>query len=331
MSTYEPPFRISDLMISLVSEISEEIGKLAGRDATDLNPRLRKANRVQTIQASLAIENNTLTLDQVTAILNGKRVLGHPREIQEVKSAFKAYDLLTELNPHSEKDLLKAHSILMKDLIDSAGKYRTGGVGIMNAQKVVHVAPQASRVPILMRNLFLWLKKAKIHPLIASSVFHYEFEFIHPFEDGNGRMGRYWQTLLLSRWKPVMAYLPVETIIYRNQKKYYAVLGEADQKADCSIFIELILKSILEALKSLKTTDQVADQVSDQVKLLLKVMSNSTMTSQEIMQKLNLAHRPTFRKNYLHPAIEAGLVEMTIPDKPNSRFQKYRVTHRLKN
>jgi len=323
---YIPPFTITSKSISLISEISETVGSISASNRFELAPMLRRGNRLKSIQASLAIENNTLSLEQVTAIINGKRVLGHPREIQEVKNAFAAYEMLETLDPFSSKDLLKAHAVLMSALVDESGQYRSGGVGIMKGKSVVHVAPPAARVHSLMLDLFTWLKNTDAHPLITSSVFHYEFEFIHPFADGNGRMGRLWQTLLLSRWKPILAFLPVETVIRNRQNEYYTVLETADREADSTAFVEFMLTAIKEALYETLETDQVSDQVSDQVKKILEKLTKGSFSALDLMNSLGLSHRPTFRNNYLHPALEKGFIEMTSPDKPNSRVQQYRIT-----
>lgn len=229
---YIPPFTITDDITTLIADIAEKVGHLTALADHLPAPHLRKENRIKTIQSSLAIENNSLTLDQVTAIVEGKRVLGPPNEIQEVKNAIDAYELLLELNPYKEKDLLRAHRLMMADLVTENGRYRKGGVGVFDGQKCIHLAPPAQRVPILMADLFEWVKKTKVHPLVSSCVFHYEFEFIHPFADGNGRMGRMWQTLLLMQWKPIFAWIPVETIVKENQQAYYAAIARSDSEAD---------------------------------------------------------------------------------------------------
>jgi Fic family protein len=289
-----------------------------------LTPALRRGNRLRSVQASLAIENNSLSLEQVTAVIAGRRVLGPPQEIQEVRNAFAAYEAMSTWKPAVEKDFLAAHRLLMTGLVPDAGRYRTGGVGIAQGSKIVHLAPPAKRVPGLMKDLLGWLKRTDTHPLIASCVFHYELEFIHPFADGNGRMGRLWQTLILSRWKPLLAWLPVETVIRARQAEYYRALAAADQAGHCTGFIEFLLSALLQALQEFQNSDQATDQVSDQVRALLKCLGSRTMTALECMKKLGLAHRPTFRKNYLQPALRAGLVERTLPDKPHSPGQKYR-------
>jgi len=221
MSKYSPPYKIIPETVNLLSEISELVGHLSAENVFDKAPYLRKSNRIKSIQSSLAIENNSLSLDQVTDIINGKRVVGDFREIQEVKNAFEAYNMLEKLNPFSEKDLLKAHKILMTTLMENPGKYRSGGVGIIKGSKIIHVAPPAENVPYLMNDLFQWIAESEEHLLIKSSVFHYEFEFIHPFLDGNGRMGRLWQTLILSKWKDFFMFLPLENLIKKRQQEYY--------------------------------------------------------------------------------------------------------------
>lgn len=204
----------------LVSEISEQVGvvtTLLGENVP--SPMLRKANRIKTIHSSLAIEHNTLSLKQVTDIIDGKHVLGAPDEIQEVKNALQAYQLMSQLDAFKEEDLLRAHELMMLALVDKAGRYRSTGVGVFDGDKCIHMAPSADRVPALMADLFEWVSNTDVHPLVSSCVFHYEFEFIHPFIDGNGRMGRYWQTMLLSRWKGIFAWIPVETIVMEHHNK----------------------------------------------------------------------------------------------------------------
>lgn len=220
--------------------------------------------------------------------------------------------------------MLAAHNILMAGLVDNPGKFRTLGVGVLSGKTVVPMAPPAPRVPELMDNLFKWLEKTDTHPLVASSVFHYEFEFIHPFEDGNGRMGRLWQSLILSAWNPLFANLPVESIIHQHQAKYYEVLNKSTQNTESSVFIEFMLQAILDTLKQLPTPE-VMPEVTPEVKKLLLAVSGA-MTRQEIQKKLKLKDEKNFRENYQQPAVTLGLIEMTVPDKPNSRLQKYRLT-----
>lgn len=329
-----PPFTITPPILDLVAQIAEEIGRfdLSGKTPA-ATPQLRRTNRIKSIHASLAIENNSLSLDQVTALIEGKRVLGPPREVQEVKNAFAAYEALGQWHPAAIDDFLTAHRLLMEGLVDRPGTFRSGSVGIAQGEKVVHVAPPANLVPGLVGDLFSWLKSTDAHPLIASCVVHYELEFIHPFSDGNGRIGRLWQTLILSQWKAPLAYLPIEDVIRQRQKDYYEVLAACDNVGNSTAFIDFMLQALLTAVREVENekldkspkTDQVGDQVSDQVKSLLKVLGSGPLSAMDGMKALGLSHRPTFRKNYLHPALEAGLIERTIPEKPNSRLQKYRL------
>lgn len=248
MSRYQPPLTLTTKILALVGDISEQIGQLSVGDDNRQTPQLRRGNRIRTIQASLAIENNTLSVEQVTAVLDGKRVLGLPREIQEVRNAFAAYEAMPNWVASDRADLLQAHEQLMYGLIDDAGRYRQSGVGIYRGEQLVHMAPPASRVTHLVDDLLNWLAASDWHPLIASCVFHYEFEFIHPFADGNGRMGRLWQTLILSQWRPVLAYLPVEAVVRQQQDAYYAALSAADQQAEATPFVEFMLQALSLAL-----------------------------------------------------------------------------------
>lgn len=326
---YTPPYRITPAILHLVVQIGEALGKLHVPDDSTNVPLLRRGNRIKTIQASLAIEGNTLTLEQVTALLDGKRVLGMPREVQEVRNAFAAYEKLPDWSPYSRSDLLAAHALLMAGLVDESGHFRSGGVGICQGKKVVHVAPPADRVAALVDDLLFWLKNTDEHPLVASCIFHYEFEFIHPFQDGNGRLGRLWQTLVLSQWRPVFAMLPVESIIRDRQQEYYKALSTADRAVDATAFIEFMMSAILQAIEEATfTSDQGIDHQSDQVIRLLQALRKARRSAADVMTELGLAHRPTFRKNYLHPALEAGLIEMIHPETPRARNQKYRLTAR---
>lgn len=251
--TQSPPFHLTHAMFGSVAEIAERVGAWNAANRATLLPQLRRGNRIRSIQASLAIEHNTLSVEQVTAVLDGKPVLGTPREIQEVLNAFAAYETMAEWQPTRLDDLLAAHERLMRGLVEDAGRLRSGGVGIYQGTQVVHVAPPASRLPALMHGLLDWLARTDAHPLIASCAFHYELEFIHPFSDGNGRIGRLWQTLILSRWQPMLAFLPVETVIKRRQADYYRLLGEADQAGDCTAFIGFLLEAIADALQQAMT------------------------------------------------------------------------------
>ena len=290
---YTPPFTVTDEILHLVSEISEQIGTLNALLGERMpSPMLRKENQIKTIHSSLAIEHNSLSLQQVTDVIDGKHILGAPDEIQEVKNALQAYQLMLQLDAFSEADLLRAHSLMMADLVDNAGHYRKGSVGVFDGDKCIHVAPSADRVPTLMAELFAWVKETKTHPLISSCVFHYEFEFIHPFMDGNGRMGRYWQTLLLSRWKGIFAWLPVETIVKKYQQEYYQAIAQSDAKGDSTDFIVFMLKCILQTIsEQRKVMDKVTDKVTDKsgAKVLNLIQNNPSVTIPEMMQALGMS------------------------------------------
>lgn len=343
MKKYQPPVTLTPLMLSLVADISEELGRLSALSTASQTPMLRRGNRIRTIQASLAIENNTLSLEQVTAVLDGQRVLGLPREIQEVRNAFAAYEAMPGWRPGSSSDLLAAHKLLMQGLIDDAGQFRHGGVGIYRGNKLLHMAPPANRVRLLMDDLLGWAATAQVHPLIASCVFHYEFEFIHPFADGNGRMGRLWQTVMLSEWRPMLAYLPVETVIREQQEAYYTALAAADQLAEATPFVEFMLNALNQALEELaastteaaqstaQVTAQATAQVTAQVRRLLEVLDgHKPLGAAELIERLGLKHRQSFRNSYLNPALVAGLVEMTEPAAPRSPGQAYGLTDKAR-
>lgn len=294
---YKPPFEITSKIIELISNISEKIGEINYLQNNPYHIKLRKENRIKTIHSSLAIENNSLSLKQITAIIEGKHVLGNPNEIKEVKNSIQAYDLLLSLNPYKEKDLLKAHKLMMQDLVDRNGRYRTDGVGIFDGEKVVHLAPPADRVQELMFDLFKWLKESDVHLLIKSCVFHYEFEFIHPFQDGNGRMGRLWQTVILKEWKEIFAWLPVETLIKENQKEYYNVLGTSDSEANSTKFIEFMLSLILNTIEEIietekKVTQKVSVKVTvNQQKIIDAIKENPYVTQEELADIVGIARK----------------------------------------
>lgn len=296
---YIPPFNITEKILHLISTISEQVGLLHARIGTETpSPMLRKKNQIKTIHSSLAIENNTLTLKQVTDIIDGKRVLGAPDEIQEVKNAIEAYRLMSQLDALNEKDLLKTHSLMMKDLVRSAGHYRQEGVGVFDGNgNCLHMAPSPAQVPRLMGDLFAWVKSCTTHPLIYSCVFHYEFEFIHPFIDGNGRMGRYWQTMLLSRWKGLFAWLPVETIVKEHQQDYYNVIAKCDAAGESTLFVEFMLQCLLDAMEKYEDTEEdeakVQDKIQDKVqdKVWDKVRDKFPEVSQSAWDVLEILYQ----------------------------------------
>ena len=241
------------------------------------------------------------------------------------RNAIEVYDQGDQWEPYRETGLLAAHEIMMRGLMDSPGQYRTGGVGVMGGEEVIHVAPPADRVPILMSNLFDWLNRGERHPLVASSMFHYEFELSHPFADGNGRIGRLWQTMILARWNAVFAITPGESMVYARQQEYYEAIGKSTKMSDAAPFVEFMLEAIFGAMESI-ASDQATDQVTDQVKRLLRFMDETFTSTAEMMAGLSLSNRPTFRKNYLHPSLDLGFLEMKYPDNPQHPGQRYRLT-----
>ncbi|HOI27653.1 MAG TPA: Fic family protein [Paludibacteraceae bacterium] len=246
---YTPPFTITSKILNLVAEISAQIERYAIRLEQSDGLRLRKANRIKTIHSSLAIEGNTLSEEEVHDIIDGKNVVAPIKQIQEVKNAIDTYELYSELNPFEVKDLLRAHGVMMKAIVDDAGCFRHGGVGVFGEHGLVHLAPPADRVSYLMNDLFQWLRTTNDHLLIRSCVFHYEFEFIHPFSDGNGRTGRLWQSLLLGHLHPLFEHLPVENMVYSNQQAYYDAIGKSTHQATSTPFIEFMLDELLKTLK----------------------------------------------------------------------------------
>ncbi len=331
--SYAPPYTLNAVILSRVAAICEAVGRLSLSVETNAL-RLHRINRVRTIQGSLAIEGNTLDVTQISAILDGKRVIAPPRQIQEARNAIKAYEVLLPVSLRTEQralrwraereaDLLAAHKMLMTGLLDAPGRYREAGVGVMSGKQVIHMAPPASQVTRLMRELLGWLKRSSEHPLITSTVFHYEFEFIHPFSDGNGRMGRLWQSLVLSTWQPVFAQIPVESLIYTHQQAYYKAIQRSTKDGDCAAFIEFMLEMILQALPA--ATPQVTPQVSPQVIQLVHKLDGE-MSSTELQSALGLSDRKSFQSRYLKAALLAGLIEYTRPEAPTSRLQQYRLS-----
>jgi len=303
MSRYVPPFTITPQILNQVVEIGELLGHWAAQTGR-ASPLLRKKNRIRTIQASLAIEHNSLTTNQVTAVLEGKRVLAPVKDIQEVRNAIKTYERMSSWKSHRVADLLEAHGLLMQGLVDTPGQLRSSNVGIYRDTQLIHMAPPASRVSLLIDDLLAWLKTTELHPLVASSVFHYEFEFIHPFADGNGRMGRLWQTLILSEWRSELAWLPVETIIHYQQERYYQVLGECERTCDCTPFVVFMLSAVTAALveglnPGFTLSEKVSEEASEEIvpvstreKAILQALREQpALTAVALAGKLGLSAR----------------------------------------
>lgn len=297
--TYVPPFTITADILNLVANISEQVGQLKASLINE-SPQLRKQNRIKTITGTLAIEGNTLSEKQITAIIEGKPVLGSARELAEVKGAIAAYEALSTFKADNINDLLAAHGLLMADILTKAGQFRYKAVGIHKGGEVYHVAPPAHQVSGLMADLMHWLQQTKDHPLISSCVFHYEFEFIHPFADGNGRMGRLWQTLILSQWHPLFLSLPLESMIKDHQEQYYQALEQADTQGESTAFIHFMLSTIS------KTLAQALTQNAP-VSALVNAPANiaSLKTPEAIL--LLLQHNPQLTRQQLADAIGKDL------------------------
>ena len=298
---YEPPFKITSKAINLISQIAAAMERLKIRFEHFDSVRLRKINRMKTIQGSLAIEGNTLTEEQVTALIEGKHIIAPVKEVQEVKNAIQAYEQCLSFNPYKKEDLLAAHKLMTFGLVDHPGHFRYGGVCIAGKDGISHIAPPADRVPFLMDDLFQWLKDTDAHPLIKSSVFHYEFEFIHPFEDGNGRMGRLWHSRILAEWNPLFIHLPIENMILQNQAAYYKALEHSTEQNDSGIFIdfmlEIIIKTIRESKRDNAADNTLNDTVNDTVNVILKYIKEyPTISYEELAKKTGKSRITISRK-----------------------------------
>lgn len=303
----KPPYQITDTILALVASISEKIGEINASHLYKPAPELRKKNRIKTIQSSLEMEGNTLSEEQITALLENKRVIAPQKDILEVQNAIKVYEQLNQFHPYKLKDLERAHSILMNGLIENAGKLRTSNVGIVKGSKVEHIAPSGTMVKALMKDLFDYLKKDSDLILIKSCVFHYEFEFIHPFIDGNGRMGRLWQTLILMQQYSFFEYLPVESIIKQRQNEYYSKLSESDKVGNSTPFIEFMLGVILESLDELLKGQSRTLQVDDRILLFKEKIGKNIFNRKEYMQNFKNISAPTASRD-LKYAVEKGIL-----------------------
>lgn len=328
MNNYVPPFTITNIMLDRISSIMKKIGKMDNYKELNKMPVLRRNNRIKSIHSSLAIEANSLSFDQVKDIINGKVVVGPKNEIQEVQNAYNAYLKMKEVNPYSIIDLKKIHEVLTYLTVEDSGNFRKGGEGVFDEDgNCIFVCPPPEQVDLLMNQLFDWMKnnKDKIHPLILSSIFHYEFLFIHPFRDGNGRTARLWQNVILSHWETLFEYVPIESEIKKYQEDYYNIIQNCNSKGESTEFIEFMLKMIDEVLDTLiEGVNIQINHISIYVKKLLDVMDFEVRyTTTELMELLNMKSRNSFRENYLAPAIENGVVKMTFPNNPTSKNQTY--------
>ena len=327
MEIKQTPFTITNGMIEKIAEIAELTGRISAVSQLYKNPTLRRKNRIRTIYSSLAIEQNILTVEQVTAVLNGKHVLAPPKDIEEVKNAYEIYEILDKLDMYSIDDLLKSHGIMMKGLINEAGEFRSNPVEVVDSKtrEVIHFGTLPQYVHELVDKLLMWLKQTDVHPLIKSCVFHYEFELIHPFSDGNGRIGRLWHTLILSKWNSLFAWLPIESMIHKRQQQYYNAINYCNNACESTAFIEFMLEAIrdtlLEAIETIYSDEQVSEQVVEQDKLVEFCKEPRTRNEMQIF--CSIEGRKKFNEKYLKPLLTSGKLAMTIPDKPNSKNQKY--------
>lgn len=305
---YEPLYTLTNRMMNSVADISQLVGQISVSDKLSPNPQLRRISRMKSIHSSLAIEANTLTLEQVTAVLDGKRVLAPPKDIHEAQNAYEAYDALSTMDPYSLDDLLMAHKFMMNGLIKDAGRFRTGNVGVFDGERLIHAGTPARYVPEVMQDLFGWIKNTGVHSLIASCVFHYEFEFIHPFSDGNGRTGRLWHSLLLQNWQGVFAWLPVESLVAQHQQDYYKALGDSGSSGgDSTTFVEFMLdmieKTLAEAVASQSGVGIngginggiTNEAIRNQERLLSLIRENPTITMTQMADELKMSKRQVER------------------------------------
>ena len=333
MADYKPPFTITNKILEYISSIMEKIGKLDNYSNLNKMPVLRRNNKIESIHSSLKIEANSLSLNQVKDVIDGKLVLGSKKEIQEVKNAYKVYEMIKEFDPYSLEDLKKAHGVMTYLTVEESGKFRKGNEGVFDENgNCIHVCPPPEQVNILMTDLFNWMKenKEEVHPLILSSVFHYEFVFIHPFSDGNGRTSRLWQNVILSNWKDIFEYIPIESQLLKYQNEYYDAIAKCNKAGNSTIFIEFMLNMFDKILDEFmnNTSISLTDETININKILSVMEINEPLTANEIMNRLGINSKETLRKTYLDSAIKKGLIKQTIPDKPTSKRQMY---YKVKN
>lgn len=336
----QPQFTITMNSADYLVKIAEIVTRLEYGTDFKRDIKLHRQNRVRSIYSSLAIEGNNLSLGEVTDVIEGRLVAGKQAEIKEVKNAYEAYDKIMKFDPYSVKDFLKAHELMTNGLIKESGKFRDGDVGVFDGDEVVHIGARSLFVPQLIEELFIWAKEIDIHPVLKSAIVHCEIETIHPFADGNGRMGRLWQTLILAGWNDVFVWIPMESSIYKKRLEYYEILQSAQKRNDSSEFIEFILFSILDMLKTQaehqeKHKDEHIDkhidnQLSDLMISILKILEVKSLSRREIFTAIGMKNDFRSYKRNVEPLIVEELIEMTLPNKPSSKFQKYKLTDRGK-
>ncbi len=327
----KPPYTITEKAADYLAKIVETVTRLEFGTEFKRDIKLHRENRLRTIHSSLAIEGNSLSLGEVTAVIEGKVVAGRQTEIKEVKNAYEAYDKIMAFDPYAIGDFLKTHTLMTQGLVKDAGKFRCGDVGVFDGDKVVHIGARPQFVPRLMEDLFGWARESELHPVLKSAILHYEIETIHPFSDGNGRMGRLWQTLLLAKWNAIFAWIPMESVLYQNRPQYYQAIEDARKANDSGMFIEFTLSTILDIIAT-QEKHQVKHEDKRQVNLsraqlaALKVLETKNLSRKEVFSAIGINGDSRSFKRNIGPLLTEGLIEMTVPDKPNSRLQKYRLT-----
>jgi len=322
----KPPYTITEMAKAFLTKIEELLVHLEYGTGFKKNIQLHMENRLRTIHSSCAIEGNNLSLSEVRDIISGKAVIGTPKDIQEVKNAYDTYAKLMSFDPYSITDFLEAHRLMTDGLISESGKFRSGDVGVYSGGTIVHMGARPHLVQGLIANLFAWAKQSELHPIFISTIIHYEIEVIHPFADGNGRMGRLWHTLLLAKWKEVLAWLPMESTIYNKRPQYYKALQDSGVVNDCAIFMEYCLSAILETITiQFKQQEKALANLSEIQKGILKILQKSSLSRKEIFAAIGISGDSRAYKRHIEPLMALGLIEMTVPDKPNSRVQRYRI------
>lgn len=327
----KPPYTITEKAADYLAKIVETVTRLEFGTGFKRDIKLHRENRMRTIHSSLAIEGNSLSLGEVTAVIEGKMVAGKQTEIKEVKNAYEAYDKIMTFDPYAIGDFLKAHQLMTDGLVKESGKFRRGEVGVFDGDVAVHMGARPQFVPQLMEELFGWAKESELHPVLKSAILHYEIETIHPFADGNGRMGRLWQTLLLAQWNDIFAWIPMESVLYQNRPQYYQAIENARHANDSGVFIEFTLSALYDIIAAqekhqVRHEDKHQVQLSDTQIEVLKALEDITLSRKEIFATIGMNSDSRSFKRHIEPLLADGFIEMTVPDKLNSRLQKYRLT-----
>jgi len=331
-----PPYTITINAADYLAKIVEAVTRLELGTGFKRDIKLHRENRVRSIYSSLAIEGNLLTIDEVSDVINGKLVAGSQSDVKEVKNAYEAYDRIMEFDPYSVEDFLEAHKLITNGLINEAGSFRRGDVGVFDGNRAVHIGARPQFVPGLVKELLLWGKETQLHPVLKSAVFHYEIETIHPFEDGNGRIGRLWQTLVLAKWNELFAWIPMESVLFENRQQYYTAIEDSRRVNDSGVFIEFTLSAIEKILSEQeKLQEKHQDRLEDehQVDLtkvqadVISALKNKSLSRKDIFKEIKMSGDSRSFKRIIEPLIANGYIQMTIPDKPNSKLQKYQLTN----